>query len=807
MRFFLVVLLFALFSNCDNGTKQQKQLIDFIPSDSELVLRSKNLENFKSAIEANSFLKSLCNTNGLDKLAPITKLNTTGTVLTCLSKTKNDSLEYTIITKFSETLFKTDSLKNYVEETLKYKTHNIKRSSLNKNTFYSTVIDSTFILSSSKTIINESLNNDLFDKTLKKLYSVSDKNKDITLLVNSESALCPAIFLEDSLKPNVLTNHFTLDLEILQNDIYFNGVAQSADSSKKVIDLFKNTVPQENQIQNIVPGNTNGFLSFTFDDYEVFHNNLKSFAIDSDSTSTHTNLFNNISEIGVIYDYGLRAIVLNSYDIIATQEALIEHSELIDVYRGIKIKKFSKDSIFQSTFKPFLEDITTSKFCVIDHFFVFSNSMDALQNIIANYQNKTTLDKLDHFKSLKEKLSSESSILFVAKPELTEKIITKMHAEDVKANLSDNDLYAIQFVYDSNFAHIHGGFIKAIKKSKAQSISEHFSLNLDTDLLTAPQFATNHVTKQKDIVVQDVNNTLYLISNSGDILWKKKLNGEIIGKIEQIDMYKNGKLQLAFVTPNNVYVVDRKGRDVAPFPLKFNQNITQPLSVFDYEHNKDYRLLVTQGKNVLMLNARGKRVMGFKFSSTKTEIISQPKHFRIGTKDYLVLKTKNKLYILNRTGKTRVEPKTETTFSAAPVFLYQNKFTTTTQDGEFISIDTKGNTATVNLNLGKTHHLETTSKTRVTLNDNILNIKGRVIELDYGDYSKPQIFYLNDKIYITVTDLQSNSILMFDSQGKTLPNFPVYGSSKIDLDNIDTDPYLEFITKGETNSIILYQIN
>jgi hypothetical protein len=48
---------------------------------------------------------------------------------------------------------------------------------------------------------------------------------------------------------------------------------------------------------------------------------------------------------------------------------------------------------------------------------------------------------------------------------------------------------------------------------------------------------------------------------------------------------------------------------------------------------------------------------------------------------------------------------------------------------------------------------------------------------------------------------------VFDSQGKLLPNFPVYANSSIDLDNIDSDKSLEFVTKGDSNSIILYQIN
>jgi hypothetical protein len=373
--------------------------------------------------------------------------------------------------------------------------------------------------------------------------------------------------------------------------------------------------------------------------------------------------------------------------------------------------------------------------------------------------------------------------------------------------LSDYETSAIQFIYDTNFAHLNAVVNKNETKASSNSVSEVLNIKLEKDLLNNPQFVTNHITKEKEIVVQDVNNNLYLISNKGKILWKKTLQGPILGAIEQIDIYRNGRLQLAFATPNRVYVIDRNGNNVAPFPGKFSDDITQPLSVFDYDKNKNYRFLVTQGKNVLMYNVSAKRVNGFTFNSANGNIICQPKHFRIGNKDYIAFKTQNKLYILDRTGKTRVTPKTQNTYSNQPVFLYENTFTTTSLNGDLISIDSRGNVSTKGLNLSEKHFIESSSKTLVTLTENQLSIKNKTTELDYGDYSNCKLFYINDKIYVSVTDMQSHKVYLFDSQSNPLPNFPVYGNSSIELDNIDTDSNLEFVTKGESNSIILYKIN
>ena len=70
----------------------------------------------------------------------------------------------------------------------------------------------------------------------------------------------------------------------------------------------------------------------------------------------------------------------------------------------------------------------------------------------------------------------------------------------------------------------------------------------------------------------------------------------------------------------------------------------------------------------------------------------------------------------------------------------------------------------------------------------------------------PNLFYLNDKIYITITDLQSNKIWFFDSNGNIFPDFPIYGTSNVELANVDKDDSLEFICKSSPEGLIMYQL-
>ncbi|MFD0989037.1 ribonuclease HII [Mariniflexile jejuense] len=810
MKFLYLTLLAFIIFSCSTTVAKRTNLIDFVPENATIIIKTSNLEELKSSIKNSDFLSKFSKTTAYQnlesKLENLKLFKPNGEMLICFSNDANDSLQYSIITKYTPQLFKRDSIKNYIEETLKYENETLTKSTFNNNTFYSTVIDSTFFASSSKSIIDGVFANPHMNEELIKIYNSTSDDKTFSIIINANSPFIKSFFIDEALSLKALTSYMAIDVDVNQNAIYINGITKATDTTKILNNIFKNTIPQENQTQNVTPNTSDGFMSFTFKNFKTINSNLNAFH-KKDSLSESSPIFENITEVGVIYEGKNRAIALNSIDVIATEDALISEQTIVDAYRGVEIYNFSKPSLFSNTFSPLIKQNNISKYCILDTFFVFSDNVAMLQNIISNYQNKTTYSELSTFIKIKEQLSNASSLLLVVNNESLKNILNRHFEENLDDSFSSYNTSALQFIYDTNFAH----FNAIIKKSKnvvvQSSVSEELNIKLASDILTKPQFVTNHLTKEKEIVVQDVKNNLYLISNKGKILWKKQLEGAVLGTIEQIDIFKNGRLQLAFATPNRVYVIDRDGKDVTPFPGKFNDDITQPLSVFDYDKNKDYRLFVTQGKNILVYDVNLKLVSGFNFKSAKEAIISQPKHFRISGKDYILFKTENTMHVIDRTGNNRMTPKTSGTYSNQPIYLYNNKFITTTSNGQLISIDTKGGVSTQNLNLSEKHNLEASSKTLVTLSDNKLTIKTNVVEMEFGTYTKPELFYIKDKIYVAITDLQTQKVYLYDSLGNLIPNFPLYGTSEISLDNIDKDQSLEFITKGDSNSLLIYRIN
>ena len=593
------------------------------------------------------------------------------------------------------------------------------------------------------------------------------------------------------------TEYEVLDLNMEGDDISYSGFVRNNDTLFRK-NVFRNTIPQEFDLANIIPKDVESFTRIAFDDYLIFSENISKLnATEKDSTSDILNLSNEVSVIKTKFG---EAITIGTLDENLLEEVVSEELNAnSEAFKDVPIFKFEKDSIFRDRFLPFFSLEKASLGFVYGNFAVFSNDKKTLQHIISQKVNNQTLATSEKFKDISMQLADESSYLIYKNGEGLYDFLNRP-AKGYNAN-------AVQYVYETNFAHINGILSKYKKRPSGNSITDDFTVSLTSEILMQPQTVKNHRNNSYEIVLQDVLNNLYLISNSGQILWKRKLEGGILGKVKQIDIYKNGRLQLAFATPNYVYIIDRNGKDVGPFPKKFNDNITKPLSVFDYDNRKNYRLLVTQNKSLIMYNTEAKRVNGFKYKKASNTISSQPKHFKIGSKDYIVFSQGEKLEVLNRQGKERITVKGNIEFSNNSIYLYQNKFTTLTNTGQLAQVDTDGHINLKPFDLDTNSNINTTSKTLVAMSDNKLKIKSKILDLDFGNYTMPRIFYLYDKIYISTTDLDAKKVFIYDSQGKLLPKFPVFGTASIDLQNLDKKRGLELITQSDNKTIIVYKIN
>lgn len=805
----LLPFLCVLILGCQGDKKTATDIVSYIPKTSSVIIKTNSLESLKSAVNNNSLLQELSSYSQIQdfnkKLELISFLKPESESFITLSKDQNDSLEISFITKNKTSVFELDSIPNLISEKFTTKNKSVLKLNIDNSVFYASTKDSILFISNRLKLVEASFEQKELNPELKKLLTISKDNKSASVIINlKQNKFTPLTFKDSRLNTSQISNYLLLDGDISQNDIFLSGITKASDSTKSLINIFKNNIPQENKIANVIPFDSDYFLSFTFSDIDIFEEQLLKHKT-SDSLAQDLRPFETTIEAGFVEKDNKRAIILQSIDPTATQENFSQNSH--SVFRSVVIHNWDNSALINELFSPLIPKTTISYYANIEDFFILTEDLEFLETIIANFQNNTTLSETSRFKNLMLNLSDESSLFIYANEKDLNTILNLNFNDNKSLNLKHYKTSAIQYIYDTDFAHVNAIFKTQKSRARNNTVNEDLNITIDATLLNEPQLLQNYTNNQKDIAIQDVNNNLYLISSQGKIFWKKQLDGKILGKIEQMDMYKNGRLQLVFATEKKVYVLDKNGKDVSPFPLNFNDKITQPLSVFDYDKKRNYRLMVTQGKHILMYDQRGKTVNGFKYKSAKNNITTQPKHFRIGRKDYIVFADGSTMEVLDRVGNRRINVKESIDFSDNEIFLYKNNFTTSNSTGELLEVNLKGTVNHKNLNLSEKHSITTTSKTLVALSDNKLTIKTHTINLDFGDYTPPKIFYINDKIYVTVTDLQAKKVYIFDSQAKPINNFPVYGNSSIEMNDIDNDNSIEVIVKGGDNSIIIYKIN
>lgn len=807
-KFWLLAFCFSFLFNCENSKTKVLNPVSLVPEDAEIIIKINSSEGLDNGLKNNTLIKALGKYTEIEHLKavliPFHHINKRHSLIT-FSKNDSDSLKISYIIPFSEKHMTIDSIPGIKIDSSYHSKSQISKLIYNDQQLYSTLIDSVLFVSNTLKLTEDALAKTRTYPELESLYKLSNDENMVSVFINhKKKGLQPTIFRDSTLNSLQFSNYTVFDSDISQNSIFINGITKATDSTKSLINIFKNTVPQDNQLAKVLPQDINSFTSMTFNNYDVIRTNfVKHQLLDSTSRSI---VFENIIEIGQVKRAEQNAIILRSIDPSLTFENL--NSSLTgNAYRGINIYPLDGDNTFLRDFAPIIQIPSAKHYINLEDFFIFSDDVPFLESIISNYQNNTVLSETDTYKDLKLHLSDESSLLVYGDASVLNDVINTNFTDDKKLDISNYKSSATQYIYDTDFAHLNAVLKTYKTRGKHNMVNEELSITLDAELVAPPQLVKNHTNNQMDIVAQDINNNLHLISNQGKVFWKKQLDGKILGKINQIDIYKNGRLQLVFNTSNRLYVLDRNGKEVSPFPLKFNDEITQPVSVFDYDNKKNYRLMIIQGKSVLMYDKTGKIVNGFTYKSAKNKISSQPKHFRIGRKDFIVFSHVNKLEILDRTGKTRTTVKETINFSENEIYLYNNRFTTSNANGELLEINQNGNVNHKNLNANGEHKIATTSKTLVVMNDNKLTIKSNSITLDFGDYTAPKIFYINDKIYVTVTDLQSKKGYLFDSQAKPIANFPVYANSELELNNMDKDSALEVITKGDDDTVIVYEIH
>jgi hypothetical protein len=802
------LIIVGLVLACDSSSDSRAELEDFVPPNPSMVLSISNFEILRADLQQNAAFKNF-NKSELHGLlsgehAVLKLLKPGSRSLLSIHHKANSAPDYAFITRQDSAVFELDSLQNIVSEKLSYGKLTLDRIRVEDQTVYKAVKDSILLLSSSQKMLEDMLSGKGLDNSEGNIMPPITGEAELIITRNS-----PLIKIQDSIYIP-LSSRQTLNITVASGGITASGVAMNLDTLPRLVDIFKGQIPQQNTIASIHPNNARSSLTFTFNQPDTLLTRLRKYRSDSLSSGSVA-MFETITEISDIHFTEGNAVVMSSIDAALTNEAMAPMLSENTVFRDVEIYDFSNSEIFIDNFSPLIPSTLPTLAFRLEHYFVFAETMDTAEKIIVAFKSNNVLANSPQYERSAHELATASSLLLMHLNDQVPQGIANVlfdNMEVSEVSLSNYPLSALQYSYDRNFAHVNYVCLEAGKtKQITGSVAQVFSTKLEADLLGDPQFFTNHRTASKDVVVQDMENRLYLISSNGKVLWKKNLKDAVLGKIHEVDILRNGKKQLVFNTKNSLFVVDRNGNDVAPFPVKFKDEITQPRSVFDYDNNRKYRFAIVQGKELLLYDSKGKVVKGFKFQGATSDIVMQVQHIRMSNKDYILVAEENgKLNILSRVGKSRVPVSKRFKFGETPIAEEGSKFVVITSDNTKVSISQGGSVNSQKLNVSNNYSFDIAFNTKVTLDDNLLRINGKLVELPFGIYTQPGIFRVKGETYISITETQENKVYVYTTSGDLLSGFPVYGTSAAELSDPDRSKLLQLLVRGESNEVILYEL-
>ncbi|MDT8347703.1 MAG: hypothetical protein RQ756_07860, partial [Flavobacteriaceae bacterium] len=594
----VIVLLSIL--GCGNTSTTSSDIDYLIPEQSTLVVKSNNYKSLNEQLTSNKnlqkFLETAARKDFEKSLAFTEYLNTDQPIVLASSKLGKADYAQVLITTASN-----DSIKNTTVESIVYEGEVIQKYITSNFDFFQVRLNaydywSNDLLSLEDLIriyhSDEAIQNSAFQR----LFSSAKPNGQ-HLFIKTPTAspfntLIPEIV---STSPFFKTEgwfHLTLDLQA---------------SAAKSQGVFMPNTTGLNQEGNSFPVSQNlnfpyfHLLNFnTVDVFSLGNNNFEDALLMAQNEQA-TEVLSGFSK--AIRADQSKALLLECVDPEVCKNFLtIEPQSPEQDYRGISI--FKTDDTAQKISKPFGSNFNYYFF--LHQYLIYVQNLEAAENIILNLQDVDTEE-------------NPGNIITVEAPTQSHKARFIQQGKSM-----GGDLLAEFVLKEKNFYHYYLALAPEQKMDSDQSGYTAISVSHTNDFITEPQFFNNWRTKAQEILIQDSEYRLYKYSLSGELIWSKQLDAAIIGTIHEVDMYKNGRIQALFNTANKLYILDKDGNEVAPFPMNFKDKLTQPVALFDYDKNKNYRLLTTQGNKVQMLDIQGKVVKGFRFKNTKSTIAQPP---------------------------------------------------------------------------------------------------------------------------------------------------------------------------------------
>lgn len=807
LYFFITFLV--LLTSCGDDVPADTTILQFVPENANILVSTDDLSELRQFTKSSSLYKQV---EGLDRLQQIEKAagfltdhKLKDESIIALSMEGKNKVVITLVAPANTGLYKGDTVNNPAK-TLDYNGKKIKCITQGKNTFYSITHNGFYLASSSQLVIESLVRREVkdyvFSKSFETIYSNTKNTLPSFYVTGSQENWLEQFLLNNN--PSKKDNYADwYQLELINTDkhaLELDGVMTYRDSTKQSQRFYNNLKAVTNKIQHIAPITARYIKSTSYSNPDQLIENLKINNIKI--SGTLKDIITNSSELSEIAAAGDRTVVFSLLPYETFFMDLELSSSAKTTYRDYTIYKL-KSPINGNQLSPIITGQSLPYLSLVKDYLLLGPNTAALENIIANYESQSVYAKQGWWEGVLEDMSEASSLLYISSADYLKSKTTHSGTSDIEVvkKIDGSRFPAIisQYAHENEYAHYHMIIPRATKADAQLVTSQLGTYKSNEAIIAGPFLFPNHNTNRHDVAFQDASGDLVLLSDNGTKLWSKKIDGTILGDIQAIAALKNNKYQLVFNTDKALYSLDRDGNSMTGFPVKFRDAVTQPVSVFDYDNKRDYRFVITQGKNLLIYGITGKTVSGFKYAKGDV-ITTQPLHIKAGTNDYIAFaKADNTIAILNRTGGVRTKVKQQVAVDGN-LFVYKNNLSAKTTDGKLVTISLSTGAVNTTGSIASDAFYAASGSVQITTTNNKVTLNGQNVSIPFGQFESLQVTQLNDVPYAHFIEAGEKKAYIVNKNASVIESMPVFGTTKTAI----AQSKYRYLVTLDGNDVIIY---
>ena len=500
---------------------------------------------------------------------------------------------------------------------------------------------------------------------------------------------------------------------------------------------------------------------------------------------------------------------------------LSEDSLYIEVFGGIEIRQINIPEFPAKLWGKLFNGFEQSFFMPMGEYMVISSSIAALKQLVNTIEREETWGKSVSKSRFIENSQQEANLSYYVDLPKAWNIIEQSLSPNWKTflelhgnTLKNFELLVLQFSDIGDKFYTSGVLTYNGKENDPVTLPRFLNQHqvfTRAPIITKPFVVKNHNNGDREVLLQDSLNNLYLISAQGRVLWQDSLPGDIKGAVSQIDYYANDKLQYLIATDRTLNIIDRNGNSIEGFPISVPTTTgLRNVRAIDYDNSKNYRLIASdEAGQIFMFDKKGKLLDGWNPLVLQDQLLFAPQHIRVRGKDCIIAVQENgRVHITNRRGVPYPGfPMDLKGPTQGPLFIEEGtdfektRFTAITTQGLIVKFNLTGNIIErqqlVKPSRDTNYQLciDPLQRHYVIKRQNanrlgILNRKGEpILEKDYLSSSSLVVqYYLlgNDHTIYAVTDPVQQFTYFYNQDGVLVNASPVESSDEVALMYFET---------------------